>query len=280
MKKIIFKISIFFLLIFNLTLLILPSSARYISLDFGYAWNVLFSKYSVFADDFIIHLPTYVEDDDIYKSKELWGVPGDEIPNKVQNWGDGYKITDLNDVAFTVRNNTDFDITLGNFIIELYLFKNASVDIIYRVKNSASTNEYQYIEGGVSFLKENKKIEHVGFTPFIIENNNTEHDYAMATIYINPLEYYKNVTLKDDTLKYHLDSYKKVSANPSYVDNAITAQEKATLEEYYVLNPGEVFEFNISILNTEIGNGSTNHSAYAKVSMTAEKYDSDSVVVN
>ena len=49
MKKFIFRLSIFILLIFNLTLLIIPTSARYISLDFGYAWNVLFSKYSVTA---------------------------------------------------------------------------------------------------------------------------------------------------------------------------------------------------------------------------------------
>ena len=75
MKKFIFRLSIFILLIFNLTLLIIPTSARYISLDFGYAWNVLFSKYSVFADDFIFQLPTFDADDNIYESDEFLGEP-------------------------------------------------------------------------------------------------------------------------------------------------------------------------------------------------------------
>ena len=71
MKKIIFNLTIFILLIFNLTLLIIPSSARYISLDFGYAWNVLFSKYSVFANDFIIDSSTDKDNDGIYLRRSV-----------------------------------------------------------------------------------------------------------------------------------------------------------------------------------------------------------------
>lgn len=266
MKKVIFRLSIFILLIFNLTLLIIPTSARYISLDFGYVWNVLFSKYSVFADDFIIHQPTFDAVDNVYESDELWGEPSDVLPDKVQNFGDGYKIADLNNVGFTVRNNTDYEIALSAFIIELYMFKNSDAEIVYEITNSASTQPYEKIKGMIALKKSSGNTAINGFTQFAYTIDNS-HDFTIVTLSINPLEYYKNVVLKDNVLNY--DEY---DDNPLlYDDNTLTPEEKINLEKYFVLEPGEVFEYNISVVN-DINNGSTNHSVYASVKMTAKAY--------
>lgn len=263
MKKILIRVSIFFLLIFNLALIILPSSARYISKDFGYVWNVLFSKYTVFADDFIINQDTYNETTGEYESKELWGADTEIGNGNLQQWAPEFKIDKLNHVAFTVRNATSNDITLSQFTIKLYMFKNSDGTLQYTLTNTSSTKDYENIVGSVGFKKSGGTTALDGDSQFIVSVDNTS-DYTIMTISIDPAEYYRRVLLQDNVL------------NVNNNDGTVNNEELINLEKYFVIKPGGTAEFNVSVLNN-FGNGSTSHSVYSEIKMSARVFDRNTV---
>lgn len=110
------KIKRFLFICFTFLILVNISftNARYVAKEFGDVFNVKLSKYSVYAEDFVILDSDWLDGDgnekDIVESKKLWGVP--------DNGGTtGYQLKDLQDVAFTVSNRTTSDIMISNFII-------------------------------------------------------------------------------------------------------------------------------------------------------------------
>ena len=52
-----------------------PTAAKYFSLEFGDIWDVKFSKYSIFAEEFIVDPNTEKEDANgvYWESVNLWG---------------------------------------------------------------------------------------------------------------------------------------------------------------------------------------------------------------
>ena len=89
---------------------------------------------------------------------------------------------------------------------------------------------------------------------------------------INPLDYYKNVTVSGTFENPKLDIAAK--------DGTINDIEKRIIETYYVLVPGQVFEYNLKVELADKGNqASIKQSVYSTIKMYAKKYNPEVDIV-
>ena len=130
------------------------TSAKYVSLEYGNILNVNFSRFTSFAEEFIIGVNgTYDEETGVYESDELWGAE-DELGNgSIQQWAPDYKIDKLNEIAFKVRNGTPDVIALSAFVIEIYLFQSSKLDLTFTIQNTATQKAYEHVQVYVTMNK-------------------------------------------------------------------------------------------------------------------------------
>ena len=225
------------------SIVILPTAAKYQIIEFGDIFHVNFTKFSVFAEEFVV-------DDDKWESDILWGkdtgLPG------------SYTFENLKNVAFSARNNVDHDV-IGSFTVSIFLFKNADSTLTIELSNTSSSSTVNNIVGTVIVNKGS-----VSSNNFIVtDDNKSDGNFNKFTFTINPLDYYKTVTVNNNsTGNWWLNNTE---------GSVINDFEYSSLETYFVMNPGEVFEYNINISNVD-GNNSGDKSWYPAVKMYAETY--------
>ena len=225
------------------SIVILPTAAKYQTIEFGDIFHVNFTKFSVFAEEFVV-------EDDKWQSDVLWGTE--------TNKPGSYNFEDLKNVAFSARNNVDHDI-IGSFTVSIYLFKNSDSTLTIELANTSSTSKVNNIVGTVRINKGKVTSNNFGVSDDNVSNGN----FNKFTFTINPLDYYKTVTVNSNsTGNWWLNNTE---------GNTINTFEYTSLEEYFVMNPGEVFEYNINISNVD-GNNSGDKSWYPSVKMYAETY--------
>ena len=260
-----------FILLININL----TNAKYVSLEYGDIFNVRLSKYSVYADDFVIFDHDWYQTDangdyildangnkimkDIVESKKLWGVPN--------NGGTtGYQLKDLQDVAFTVSNRTTSDIMVSNFIISLSVKNNLTSDLNITLTNTLTESSIEQIKGSIHFQHNGNKSD-VSSSHFNI--NSTSNSYNGNPIHqflINPLDYYKNVNVTSTS---NPDEWWKTTTT----NGSINDFEQNNLDKYFIIHPGQTFEFNVDVTaTTDKNNAGVTQSVYTDVRMTVVKY--------
>lgn len=291
MKKIKYLIVIFSSIILSI-LLIDSTKAKYYSLEFGDIGNVHFTPFSTFAEEFVI-TDEKLGDKDELVSDNLWGANPPPSGTNLNNYGEAYKIEQLENVAFSVRNATDSDITLSHFEFMIYTFQNSDYSLNFELLNTAKTDDYQNITGTVTI-----KGTTVSSYQFNDPSNPTDPDnlnlleyvetlppegstepgiaknYYTLTVNINPIKYYKRVTISGSEGNYTLDNKNAdTKEGVPYVNDI----EKENLETYFVLRPGQIFEFNIRVNVNPKNNNSGAKSVYSTIKMHAQKYDESSI---
>ena len=250
-KKLLFFIYI--LLLFSM--LILPTTAKYMSITYGDIFHVNFTKLTVFAEEFVIQDTSWKKDDNgnsYAESNPLWGT---NVPNS-----GACKLEDLKNVAFSVRNGTKNQIALSSFTISIFLFKNTDSVLTIELTNTASSGGICNIVGTVNI---NKGV--VTSNNFSVTNDNkADGNLHRYTFSIDPLDYYKTVVVDETSSnKWWLTNDEEATLSP---------YEEANLVKYFVINPGSVSEYNVNISNID-GNNSGDKSYYPEVKMFARPYN-------
>lgn len=259
------KIKRFLFICFTFLILINISftNARYVSKEFGDVFSVKLSKYSVYAEDFVILDSDWIDENGNEKteveSKKLWGVPNNGSTT-------GYQLKDLQNVAFTVSNRTTKDIMVSNFTISLSVKNNATSDLNLTLTNTLTENSIEQIKGVIS-LKHQGNASNVSSNQFNINstgdefNGNPIHEFI-----VNPLDYYKRVNVTSTS---NANNWWLTTNN----DGVTNTYEQENLNKYFIIHPGQSFEFNVNIdATTDKENAGTTQSVYTDVRMTVVKY--------
>ena len=225
------------------SIVILPTAAKYQVIEFGDIFHVNFTKFSVFAEEFVV-------EDDKWQSDVLWGTESGKEGS--------YNFEDLKNVAFSARNNVNHDV-IGSFTVSVYLFKNTDSTLTIELANTSSPLQINNIVGTIRVNK--GKVTSNNFE--VVNDSKPSGNYDRYTFTIDPLDYYKTVTVNSGSTGTWWTSNSE--------GNIINTFEYTSLEEYFVMNPGEVFEYNINISNVD-GNNSGDKSWYPSVKMYAETY--------
>lgn len=268
LKKILFT-CFTFILLFNIGL----TNAKYASLEYGDIFNVKLSKYTTNVE-FEIDKDTEKNESgkDIYwESGNLWGAGEPTNGNQnLNNWegANGYFISNLEEVAFSAKNSTNHDVMII-FEITIIFFKNSNVLMNFIMQNTA-TSRYQYLTGCVNLNKGNPESKY-----FPVSSNLNYKNYNTQTFTFNPYDYYKKTELINQTLDFgdkdndgYVDRDEYSSFEPYTASAPNEAYEKPNLLNSFILQPGEIAEFNISP-HQYVGNGSTEKSIYSEIKMKA-----------
>ena len=259
------KIKRFLFICFTFLILVNISftNARYVAKEFGDVFNVKLSKYSVYAEDFVILDSDWLDEDgnakDIVESKKLWGVPDNGSTT-------GYQLKDLQDVAFTVSNRTTSDIMVSNFIISLSVKNNLTSDLNITLTNTLTESSIEQIKGSIHFQHNGNKSD-VSSSHFNINSTGNSYDgNPIHQFLINPLDYYKNVNVTNTS---NPDEWWKTTTT----NGSINDFEQDNLDTYFIIHPGQTFEFNVDVTaTTDKNNAGVTQSVYTDVRMTVVKY--------
>ena len=266
-KKILFT-CFTFILLFNIGL----TNAKYAALEYGDIFNVKLSKYATNVE-FEIDKDTEKNESgkDIYwESGNLWGAGEPTGNQNLNNWtgANGYFISDLDNVAFSAKNSTNHDVMII-FEVSIIFFKNSDILMNFILQNTA-TNRYQNLIGCVDISSGSPESKY-----FPVSSNGSYKNFNKQTFTINPYEYYKKTELINQTLNCgdtdndgFVDRDEYSSFDPDTDDAPNEAYEKPNLLNSFILQPGEIAEFNISP-HQYVGNGSTEKSIYSEIEMKA-----------
>lgn len=265
-KKILFT-CFTFILLFNIGL----TNAKYAALEYGDIFNVKLSKYTTNVEFEIDDGTEKNEEgkDTYWESVNLWGA-GEPPDGNVNGWTEGqnYTISQLESVAFSAKNSTEHDCMII-FDVKIIFFKNSDVLINYTLQNTA-TSKYQHLIGCVDIDKGTAASKY-----FSVAGLEEYKNFRKQGFTFNPYDYYKKTELIEQTLNYgdtngdgNVNTNEYSSFEP-YNDAAPNEKyEKPNLLNYFILQPGESAEFNISAVEY-IGNGSTEKSIYSEIKMKA-----------
>lgn len=196
----------------------------------------------------------------------------------------------LKDVSFSVRNATSYDLALSSFEFMIYLFPNSDYTLNFTLMNTAHTGDYQNITGSVvvpqklaptSYQFDDttdpnspNKLIYYEYVELNGKDQNgdplTTKNFHTLIVKINPIEYYKKVFIENNNGNLTLDNE---TADKKDGVPFINNDEINVLENYYVLAPGNVYEYNVEVTVTGKGNGSGEKSIYSSIHMHATKYD-------
>ena len=261
-----------------------PTNAKYVYNEIGNAGYHNFSKFEIFAEEFVIREEDFDPATGEIKSENLWGGGEPHSSSDISNIPSQYQIQNVQDVSFGVRNSSKVDIALSSFEYTIFMKSNSDYELKFSVINMVSSNDAYNIVCNIQFNRSNLTCPQITSSYLKFKNGVDIYDEVTGEVVdnvsgkntgivgINPLDYYKNVTVSGTFENPKLDIAAK--------DGTINDIEKRIIETYYVLVPGQVFEYNLKVELADKGNqASIKQSVYSTIKMYAKKYNPEVDIV-
>lgn len=246
---------------FILMLTLSDTNAKYVALNFGDAFDIRFTKLTVFAENFVVRDTDWIKDGkevDQVDSKNLWGA---------LNGGNqsDYNLDDLENVSFSAINAMKNDRMLISFSIYLSLKNNTTTTLNITLTNTLTTNYNEQIKGSVSIVHNGNKAD-VSSSYFATRATGENYGNGpVSEFYINPIDYYNKVKASS-------------TGNETWWKTLNTTEgvnefEVKTLDNYFIMEPGQACEFNLKIeLDGNANSAAIGKSFYTEVNMHATRY--------
>ena len=251
------KILLYLSLIFSLVLCVTPTLGKYTASSFGVAWKTNFSNFAIVGDLFAITKPEGEE------SGKIWGAPVNEqgIPDAATR--DEFSLGELNELEMSVYNGTNVRMIV-TFEIELF-FQNINNVTLFKMFLVNTTLHPDYVMPDLADNNEawNTKIEGETLEADIITSGTAGEGQVLLNR--NP-----NLSYVATLIRYYQHIGTVDPRSPGLVDDI------STLEEEYVLDPGEAFDYHLRVRFIEwlFGNlYDSFNSAYSSIKITATPYN-------
>ena len=280
MKKIIKCLSLCSIVTLTILLILNPTKAKYVYYEAGNAGYHNFSKFEIFAEEFVIRDNEFDPVTGEAKSENLWGQGTPETSSDIGSFDSQYAVGNLQEVSFGVRNSTKSDIALSSFEYTILCKNNSDYSLTFSVINTKSTNAAYNIQCSIELNRTSINCTQLSTQYTSVVNGVYLADGTLVTssgkfstvVGINPLDYYKHVTVSG--------TFENPTLNINANDGTINPVEQRIIEEYYVLTPGEVFEYNLKVESSNAGNAAgLKHSFYSTIKMYAKKYNPETDII-
>ena len=286
MKKIIKFLSLCSIVTLTILLILNPTKAKYVYYEAGNAGYHNFSKFEIFAEEFVIRDTEFDPVTGETKSDNLWGQGTPETSSDIGSFDSKYAVGNLQEVSFGVRNGTKSDIALSSFEYTIFCKNNSDYSLTFSVINTKSTNPAYNIQCSIELNRTSINCTQLSTQYTSVVNGvyladgtlDTSSGKFSTVVGINPLDYYKHVhvggTFEAPTLIVDIDDIDEEDKN------TINSVEQKIIETYYVLTPGEVFEYNLKVESSNAGNAAgLKHSFYSTIKMYAKKYNPETDII-